>query len=114
MRNFRELKVYQKSLDLAEEVYRFKDQLPKTEEFGLKDQFRRSVTSISINISEGSAKATNKHFKTYLEHSLGSSYEVETLMNLSKRLYQLENKEIVLANIEIQKMLVALIRSLEL
>ncbi|MDA8886666.1 four helix bundle protein [Bacteroidia bacterium] len=68
MRNFRELKVYQKSLDLTEEVYRFKDGLPKTEEFGLKDQFRRSVTSISINISEGVAKATNKHFKTYLEH----------------------------------------------
>ncbi|MBT6235296.1 MAG: four helix bundle protein [Bacteroidetes bacterium] len=86
----------------------------KTEEFGLKDQFRRSVTSISINISEGAAKSTNKHFKTYLEHSLGSSYEVETLMNLSKRLFQLENKQIVMANIEIQKMLVALIRSLKL
>lgn len=113
MRNFRELRVYQSALDFAVEVYKFKEQLPKTEEFGFKDQFRRASTSISINISEGCSKNTDKHFKTYLEHALGSTYEIETILGLCKRIYNLENDEILNDNLNIQRMIVALIKSLK-
>jgi len=66
MHNFRELKIWQRSMDLAEMVYKLTDSFPREEKYGLSSQLQRCSVSISSNISEGAGRATNKQFKYFL------------------------------------------------
>lgn len=78
MRNFRELIVWQKSMDLFVEIYKLSSLFPPEEKFNLFAQIRKDVVSISSNIAEGCSKSTNKHFKKFLEDSIGSTFELES------------------------------------
>jgi len=78
MKNFRDLKVWEKSHKVALRVYELTTSFPKEEVYGLVTQMRRSASSIPTNIAEGCGKSSNKDFKRYLEIALGSSYELET------------------------------------
>lgn len=78
MRNFRELIVWKKSMNLFVEVYELSNKLPKEEKFNLVIQIRKDVVSISSNIAEGCSKSTNAHFKKFLEDSIGSAFELES------------------------------------
>ena len=60
MHNFRELKIWQRSMNLAEEVYKIVADFPKEERFGLASQIKRCAVSIPSNISEGAGRSTNK------------------------------------------------------
>ena len=84
--NFRNLKVYQRAIDFAVEIYKLSKSFPKDELFGLTNQVRRAVTSISLNIAEGSGNASEKEFKRFLEFSLRSDYEVTTCLEIALRL----------------------------
>lgn len=86
MHNFRKLKIYQKAIDFTVEIYKLTGFFPKEELFGLTNQIRRAVTSISLNIAEGSGNKSNKEFKRFLEISLRSSYEVMTCLEIALRL----------------------------
>ena len=85
MHNFRELKIWQRSMDLAEEVYKITGYFPKEEKFGLTAQIKRCAVSIPSNISEGAGRATNKQFKQFLQISMGSCNELQTQLELAKR-----------------------------
>ncbi len=85
MHNFRELKIWQRSIDLAEAIYKITADFPNEEKFGLISQLRRCVVSVPSNISEGAGRATNKQFKYFLEISMGSCNEVQTQLELSFR-----------------------------
>ncbi|AWX43118.1 hypothetical protein HME9304_00105 [Flagellimonas maritima] len=65
-------------MDLVSESYNTTKTFPDFEKFGLASQTNRCVTSIPSNIAEGSSKSSDKHFKNYLEISLGSAFEWET------------------------------------
>lgn len=65
-------------MSLVSETYKITRGFPDFEKFGLVSQMTRCAISIPSNIAEGSSKSTNKHFKQYLETSLGSSFELET------------------------------------
>ena len=65
-------------MNLVSEIYKTTKSFPSSEKFGLTSQMNRSAVSIPSNIAEGSSKSTNKHFKQYLENSLGSAFELET------------------------------------
>ena len=65
MRNFRELIVWQKSMNLFVEVYKLSNLLPSEEKFNLVVQIRKDVVSISSNIAEGCSKSTNAHLKNF-------------------------------------------------
>ena len=86
MRDFRTWNIYQDSMNFVKDIYTFSKQLPKDEEYGLRSQIRRAAVSIVNNIAEGSAKSSAKDFHRYLEMSLGSAFEVETLLNVIKSL----------------------------
>ncbi|MDP3297622.1 MAG: four helix bundle protein [Thermodesulfovibrionia bacterium] len=86
MHNFRKLKIYQKAINFAVEIYRLTKSFPKDELFGLTNQLRRAVTSISLNIAEGSRNKSSKEFRRYLEISLRSTYEVMTCLEIALRL----------------------------
>jgi four helix bundle protein len=66
------------SVNLAKEVYELTQTLPSEHKFGISSQMFRAATSVSSNIAEGSAKASQKEFAYFLSTSLGSAYELET------------------------------------
>ncbi len=86
MHNFKKMKVYQRAIDFAVEIYRLNKKFPKDELFGLTTQIRRAVTSISLNIAEGSGNRSGKEFQRFLEIGLRSDYEVLTCLELALKL----------------------------
>ncbi|WBL20986.1 four helix bundle protein [Zunongwangia sp. HRR-M8] len=76
--NFQKLKVWQDGIYLVSENYRLTRTFPDFEKFNLVSQMNRCAVSIPSNIAEGSSKSSDKHFKQFLETSLGSAYEWET------------------------------------
>ena len=82
--NFRKLEIWKDGISFVRDSYRITKQFPKSEKFNLTIQMNKCAVSIPSNISEGSAKSTDKHFKTYLETSLGSAYEWETQLIVAK------------------------------
>ena len=107
MHNFKKLEFWNKSIQLVKDVYLVTNQLPKNEQFGLVSQMQRVAVSISANIAEGSAKSSNKDFSRFLEMSLGSNCELETLTIIAKELQYINNEtfeKLEKQIIEIQKM----------
>lgn len=81
--NFRKLTIWKEGIQLAKETYATTKIFPKSELYGLTNQFQRSAVSIPSNIAEGTAKGTDKHFSQYLETALGSAFEWETQLIIS-------------------------------
>lgn len=115
MNRFKELLVWQKAIDLAVDVYRVTEKLPKEERFGLISQINRCVVSIPSNIAEGAGRNTSKEFNNFLGVAQGSSFELDTQLIISNRLNFISNQEY--QNIEsqlehIQNMIAKLKKSL--
>ncbi len=84
--DFKNLQVWQMSMDLACEMYNLIRTLPSEERFGLCDQMRRCAISIPSNIAEGQARNSNKEFIHFLSISRGSVAELQTQLLLCIRL----------------------------
>ena len=115
MHRYKELKVWQKAIDLAVEVYRITEKLPREERFGLVTQINRCVVSIPSNIAEGAGRNTNKDFDHFLGISLGSSFELDTQLVISNRLGYVVSDDFEKIEVElehIQNMIVKLKQSL--
>lgn len=113
MHNFQDLKIWQKAMDIAEQVYVLSAKFPKEEKYGLTSQIRRSAVSIPSNISEGAGRNTDGEFKNFLGIANGSSNELCTQLLLSQRLNLISEeivKPIIKDLIEIQKMNYVLIK----
>jgi len=85
-RGHKDLIIWQKSMDLVEEIYKITSSFPKDKIFGLTSQIKRAIISVPSNIAKGAARATNKDFKKFLYIALGSLSEVETQLLIAKRL----------------------------
>ena len=111
--NFKDLIVWNKSMDLVDSIYDFSDSLPEKEKFRIIDQMLRAVVSIPLNIAEGHGRRTNGDFARFLSIALGSCREVETLLLICER-RGLGNETQTLSNQceEIAKMLTVLIRKI--
>ena len=117
MHNFKDLKVWQKAIELATSIFQVSSSFPNEEKFGLTSQMRRASVSIPSNIAEGSARTSKKAFANSLEISLGESFELETQMEIAKRIGFLSEEQIITLTAsvsEIQRMLVGLKSSLDL
>jgi len=88
--SYRDLRVWQKSMDLAEHVYRMTESFPKAELYGLTSQVRRSAVSIPSNIAEGQGRTTKGEFRLFLGNSRGSLLELETQLMLASRMKYLD------------------------
>ncbi|MFA7115483.1 MAG: four helix bundle protein [Candidatus Omnitrophota bacterium] len=82
MKDFRELKVWQKGYDLVLRIYKVTLNFPEIEKFGLVSQMRRSAVSIIANIAEGNKRRTNKDFKHFLNIAEGSLEEIKYFLFL--------------------------------
>ena len=86
MKNFRDLKVWEKSHELALAAYDATSNFPKQEMFGLVSQIRRCATSIPANIAEGCGRRGNGEFHRFLQIESGSASELEYHLLLSRDL----------------------------
>ena len=84
--SYRDLVVWQKSMELTKKIYTITKDFPKEEVYGLTSQIRRCAVSIPSNIAEGCGRKTNKDFSNFLGISLGSSFEFETQLIICKNL----------------------------
>lgn len=107
MHKVEDLKIWQKSIELAKSVYNIISDLPPNEKYGLTSQIKRSVVSISSNIAEGAGRNSNNEFKHFLSIANGSTYELQTQLILIVELDLIKNykiKPVIEQCIEIQKM----------
>jgi four helix bundle protein len=96
MRNFRNYDVWTDGVDFSIDIYKMTESFPKKETYALCDQLQRAAVSIPSNIAEGCSRKSVNEFAHFLEFSLGSSYEVETQLEIAVRLgyidkYQYDN-----------------------
>ena len=86
VKNYRDLIVWQRAMQLVEEAYILARKLPKEETYALSDQIRRSAVSVPSNIAEGQGKETTKDFVHYLSIAKDSVFELETQLMIGMRL----------------------------
>lgn len=109
MHNFKNLKVWQKSVDIAVSIYQITGGFPAAEKFGITSPMRRPGVSIPSNIAEGTAKSSSKAFANSLEISLEESFELETQLIIAERVNLISSEDAVeLVNkiVEVQKMII--------
>ncbi len=91
--NFKELRIWQKGMEVVKDVYKETKSFPKDERYGLTSQMRRSAVSIPSNIAEGYKRFHNKEYKQFLHIALGSCAELETQLIISEDLGYVKKKE---------------------
>ena len=114
--NYTELLVWQKAMDLTDEIYSLTKLLPSEELYGLSSQMRRAVVSIPSNIAEGHARMQDKDFRRYLLIAKGSNAEIETQLRICVRQQYYHNEQVEKALAlcdEISRMLTSMITGLE-
>ncbi len=86
IKTFRDLKIWQKSMELVTDIYRITSNFPDEEKYGLTSQLRRSSVSIPSNISEGFGRNSQGDFKRFVNISMGSLFELQTQIEVAKNL----------------------------
>lgn len=115
MKNFKDLKIWQKGMDIAVNCFKLTDSFPATEKFGISSQINRAGVSIPSNIAEGSSRTSEKEYGRFIEISLGSSFELETQLLIAQRLNFGDETQVaeLISNVsEEQKMLAGFLKSL--
>jgi four helix bundle protein len=110
--SYRDLKVWQKAIELAEQVYSISKAFPREEQYGLTSQMRRCAVSIAANIAEGYGRDSDGSFVQFLRVSQGSVKELETLVIIGQRVGVVDQAaaySLLSASDEIGRMLRALI-----
>ena len=116
LESYRDLRVWQESMQLAEDCYRLTRRFPKEELFGLTSQIRRSSARIPANVAEGYGRGHRGEYLQFLRVANGSLKELETHLLLSIRVEVTRQEAVapLLAQCDdVGKMLAGLIRSLQ-
>lgn len=110
MHSFRRLDVWHEAIDLAARIYAITDAYPSNERFGLATQMRRAAVSVSSNIAEGAGRGSPKEMARFLRVAIGSICELESQIELSRKLGLVNEVEDLLSEAGILK---ARIKTLE-
>jgi len=86
MKNYRDLILWQKSVELVLDIYKLTEQFPQKEFFGITAQIRRCAVSIPSNVAEGFGRKPNKEFMRFLTIAMGSLFELQTQLFISLKL----------------------------
>lgn len=116
LKNYKELKVWQKAYQLCITIYKITKHFPREEKYGLTSQIRRSAVSVPSNIAEGYGRKTTQEYIQSLYIAYGSHCELETQIMLSKDLgyFKADDVGALQRDIEeVERMLKALIKSLQ-
>ena len=93
IKNYKDLDIWKRSIELVEEIYRLTKTFPKEELYGLTSQMRRAAISIPSNIAEGFTRFHDKEYKQFLYISLGSCSELSTQIIIASRLKYLDDNK---------------------
>lgn len=116
MKTFRELIVWQKSMNFVTEIYKITKYFPEDEKYGITSQIRRSAISIPSNIAEGYGRAGLNDYLRFLNISIASLFELQTQLEISFNLNyvnKLKFSKLFELSREIERMLSSLIRKLK-
>jgi four helix bundle protein len=116
IRDFTELLVWQKAVELVEMVYRVTKQFPHEELYGLTGQFRRAAVSVPANVAEGHGRQSTRDYLRFLSISRGSLKEVETYIFIAERLGYIDIRkkaELLQLTAEVGRLSAGLITSLK-
>ncbi len=116
LRNYKELKVWQRAYQLCLEVYKITKRFPNEERYILTSQIRRAAVSVPSNIAEGYGRKTTPEYIRFLYIAYGSNCELETQILLSGDMGYIETDKLKILQEgigEVERMLKALIKSLE-
>lgn len=116
MKTYKDLTVWQKSIDLVSATYELTDKFPKEEIFSLTSQIRRAAVSIPSNITEGKMRGGDVEFRRFLLIAFASGAELETQLIIAKKLpktAKLDYNKVDTLLEEVMKMLNKLISQLE-
>jgi len=106
--------IWQKAMELVEDIYKDTSTFPKDEIYGLTSQMKRASISIPSNIAEGAARNSDKEFRQFLYISLGSLSEIETQILIANRLNFLTECDTILKKIwNLKKMIKNFIKKIE-
>ncbi len=107
---YKNLIVWQKSIELVTKIYTITQMFPREETFGLTSQIRRAAVSIPSNIAEGRLRGHGKQYKQFLRIAFGSCGEVQTQLEIAKNMgYSKDTTEVDFLIEEIMKMIHTLI-----
>lgn len=115
MKDFRELKVWQKAHQLTLAVYRITATFPRDELYGLTSQLRRACSSIAANLAEGCGRSGDAEFARYCSIAMGSASEVEYHLLLARDLKLIkpaDYEELAPRATELKRMLTGLLQKL--
>jgi len=115
VKDYRDLEIWKRGIDLAEQVYKIIALFPKEESYSLTSQLRRSMVSIPSNIAEGFARSSNNEYRQFLYYSLGSCAEATTQIIIASRFKYITEKQAddVVEKLNIlSKMIMSLIKKL--
>lgn len=111
--NFKSLKIWSRSINLASRLYKMTDSFSDHERFGLTSQIRRAAVSVPANIAEGCGRGTKRDLSRFLDISIGSLCEIETLLTISSQIDEMKLDEALMQEVEeIRKMIVGYQKSL--
>ena len=116
IKSYRDLKVWQKAMDLVVQCYKLSQCFPDSERYGLVSQLRRAAVSIPANVAEGWGRNSTKDYIRFVSVAFGSLTEVETHLQIAERLGYINAEQagrLLEQTSEVSKMLVALRKSLE-
>jgi four helix bundle protein len=116
LKNYKDLKVWQRSYQLCLEIYKITKGFPREERYNLTSQIRRAAVSIASNIAEGYGRKTTSEYIRFLYIAYGSNCELETQILLAGDLGYIESGKLEMLKErirEVERMLKALIQSLE-
>lgn len=115
IRSYQDLEVWSQAMDLVELCYRLSERFPRSEEFGLRSQLRRSSVSVPSNIAEGNGRFTTRDYVRHVSIAHGSLMELETQLRIAARLQYLDSAalgDVLSRTDEIGRMLTTLARRL--
>ena len=114
--SYKDLIIWQKSVELVVAIYKLTEQFTKSEIYGLTSQMRRAVISLPSNIAEGRMRGSRKEFAHFLLNAYGSGAELETQIEIAKRLPRMQDIDYSKAEgllEEIMRMLNTIIKKLK-
>ncbi|OHB65136.1 MAG: hypothetical protein A2Y77_02480 [Planctomycetes bacterium RBG_13_62_9] len=116
MKDYKEMIVWQKGIDIADMVYSVTDRFPRDEVYGLTSQMRRAGVSVPSNIAEGFVRRSTAEYRQHLYVSLGSCAELDTQLIIAGRRKYIAEAKLIQVTEELNhetRMLVSLIGRLD-
>lgn len=111
--DYRDLKVWQRAIEMVTEIYKVTGHFPRDEIYGLTSQIRRAAVSVPSNIAEGQGRLTRGEFRQFLGHAKGSLAELETQILIANNLGYIDDPSHMLEQLsEVARMLNGLLNSL--